>query len=67
MDRKQNTWIACIPAVPSILSASGIFSLAEIHVLDLHHATYYSMGGSASVLDLATWVLVSRIRWTGLG
>ena len=32
MDRKQTTWITCILLVPSILSASVIFGLAEIHV-----------------------------------
>ncbi len=32
MDRKQNTWITCILLVPAILSATGLFSLAEIHI-----------------------------------
>jgi uncharacterized membrane protein YdjX (TVP38/TMEM64 family) len=32
MDRKQNTWITCVLLVPAILSASVLFSLAEIHV-----------------------------------
>jgi hypothetical protein len=32
MDRKQNTWITRVLLVPAMLSATLLFSLAEIHI-----------------------------------
>jgi hypothetical protein len=42
MDRKQNTWITCVLLVPAILSATLLFSLAEIHIDTLLTAAIYS-------------------------
>jgi hypothetical protein len=41
MDGKQNTWITCALLVPTILSASLLFRLAEIQMSSVPTAAIY--------------------------